>query len=118
MPVLSQIASVTDRFFDAAETANTRLAGKTAELVDGLVERAPSVDLPFADRLPEPAEAVTATFDFIGTGIAFNRSIAERVFDAINPESEEATAAKKAPAAKKPAAKKTAAKKSASAKKS
>lgn len=127
--VLNRVASATDRFFDAAEAANTKLSGATVSLVDTLAarvaevdvpfaDRIPSIDLPLIDKLPEPSEAVTSTFDLIGTGIAFNRTVAERMLDAITPGADEVEApAAEKPAAKKAAAKKPAAKKAATAKK-
>ena len=141
MPVIDQIAEATDRFFDSAESANKRARTATTDFVTRvqkrdlpLVDRVSNIELPYADRLPtvdlnnlplvdrlpEPVEAVNATFDLIDSGIEFNRSMADRIVERFGDSAEtiEATAtkvekpaAKTAPATKKAPAKKSTAKK-------
>ena len=60
------------------------------------------MNLPLVDRLPEPTEAVDATFDFVATGIDTNRAFAARVIGRFGDVEAEAAAA--APATKKAAA--------------
>ena len=139
MPVLEQITGqineASDKFFDAAESANERAHGATKNLVpriqDGdlpFAERFNAIEVPFADRLPEmpeiklpladklpePIEAVDAYFGFWTKGIEANRAFSEKVMSRFV---ETPAAAVKAPVAKAPVAKKTTAKKAPVAKK-
>ena len=136
MPVIDQIAEATDRLFDSAESANKRARTATTDFVTRvqkgdlpLVDRVSNIELPYADRLPtvdlnnlplvdrlpEPVEAVNATFDLVDNGIDFNRSMVERIVERFGDDAAtiETTATKVAskPAAKKAPAKKAAAKK-------
>jgi hypothetical protein len=144
MPVLEQITGqineASDKFFDAAESANERAHGATKNLVtriqDGelpFAERFNAIEVPFSDRLPkmnlpeiklplvdklpEPIEAVDAYFGFWTKGIEANRAFSEKLMSRFV---ETPAAAVKAPVAKTnakttakkaPVAKKTTAKK-------
>ena len=101
MPVLEQItdqlADVSGKFFDAAESTNERAHVATKNIVTRIqgaelpfADRLGSVEVPFADRLskvnvplidklPEPIEAVDAYFGFVSNGIETNRAFAEKV---------------------------------------
>jgi len=95
MPVLEQITEqineASDKFFDAAESANERAHGATKHLVtriqdgdlpfaDRLPEmKMPEVKLPLVDKLPEPIEAVDAYFGFWTKGIETNRAFSEKI---------------------------------------
>ncbi len=134
MPVLEQITGqineASDKFFDAAESANERAHGATKNLVtriqDGdlpFAERFNAIEVPFADRLPEmkmpevklplvdklpePIEAVDAYFGFWTKGIETNRAFSEKVMSRFT---ETATPVVEAPVAKTAAKKATAAK--------
>lgn len=136
MPVLEQITEqitdASDKFFDAAESANERAHGATKNMVtriqDGdlpfaerfsaievpFADRLPEVNLPLVDKLPEPLEAVDAYFGFWSKGIETNRAFAEKVmsrFAEVEVPEVKTAPVKKATPAKKTTARKTTAKK-------
>ncbi len=132
--VTDQITDATDKFFDAAESANERAHGATKNLVARIekgdipfADRVAKIDVPFADRLPEvkipevklplvdklpePQEAVDAYFGFWSKGIEANRAFSEKVMNRISDAPAVIEVPSKKAPAKKATAKKTATKK-------
>jgi hypothetical protein len=74
-----------------------------ADAVQAIKPPLPDVNVPFADRLPQPGDIVAGTYDFIEQLLAAQRKFAEDVLAVTAPlyTSEHATTAKKTTAAAK-----------------
>jgi len=74
-----------------------------ADAVQAIRPPLPDVNVPFADKLPQPGDIVAGTYDFIEQLLAAQRKFAEDVLAVTAPlyTSEHATTAKKTTAAAK-----------------
>jgi hypothetical protein len=74
-----------------------------ADAVQAIKPPLPDVNVPFADKLPQPGDIVAGTYDFIEQLLAAQRKFAEDVLAVTAPlyTSEHATTAKKTTAAAK-----------------
>ena len=74
-----------------------------ADAVQAIRPPLPDVNVPFADKLPQPGDIVAGTYDFIEQLLATQRKFAEDVLAVTAPlyTSEHATTAKKTTAAAK-----------------
>ena len=64
------------------------------ETVQSLTPKVPAVDMPFADKLPKPAEVVASAYDFAEQLLASQRRFAEEVLkatSALTPGTEDST---------------------------
>jgi hypothetical protein len=52
------------------------------EAVQSITPKVPAVDMPFADKLPKPAEVVASAYDFAEQLLASQRRFAEEVLKA------------------------------------
>ncbi len=52
------------------------------ETVQSITPKIPAVDMPFADKLPKPAEVVASAYDFAEQLLASQRKFAEEVLKA------------------------------------
>jgi hypothetical protein len=52
------------------------------ETVQSITPKVPAVDMPFADKLPKPAEIVASAYDFAEQLLASQRKFAEEVLKA------------------------------------
>jgi len=100
--ISENFTQTSDRVLDNVVDSNRRMVEfvvTTADRVSGQV----SVELPFADRLPTPAEAGEAYLDFVERAVSMNREMNERVADMLNvdqPQAAPKVTAKKAPVKK------------------
>jgi hypothetical protein len=74
-----------------------------ADAIQAIKPPLPDVNVPFADKLPQPGDIVAGTYDFIEQLLATQRKFAEDVLAVTAPlyTSEHATTAKKTTAAAK-----------------
>ena len=74
-----------------------------ADAIQAIKPPLPDVNVPFADKLPQPGDIVAGTYDFIEQLLAAQRKFAEDVLAVTAPlyTSEHATTAKKTTAAAK-----------------
>jgi hypothetical protein len=74
-----------------------------ADAVQAIKPPLPDVNVPFADKLPQPGDIIAGTYDFIEQLLASQRKFAEDVLAVTAPlyTSEHATTAKKTTAAAK-----------------
>ena len=74
-----------------------------ADAVQAIKPPLPDVNVPFADKLPQPGDIIAGTYDFIEQLLAAQRKFAEDVLAVTAPlyTSEHATTAKKTTAAAK-----------------
>lgn len=97
-----------DRVLDAIVDANRKVVDSAVKAADQLREQLDQIEnlpeMPFADRLPTPAEAGARYIDFVERAADLNREFAHRVADALRVEETVASAPE---AAEKPAAKKS-----------
>ncbi len=111
--VTSNVTESNERVLDAVVDVNR----KFVDFVVKTAEQAPSlpVDVPFADRLPTPAEAGERYFEMVERLVELNRDFNERVVKMlpadVTPKPAAAPKAAAKPAAKKTTARKTTAKK-------
>jgi hypothetical protein len=70
------------------------------ETVQSAVPQVPSVQLPLADKLPDPEEVVATAYDFAEQLLASQRRFAEEILKTTSPLLPGADSARKAPAAK------------------
>jgi hypothetical protein len=64
------------------------------ETVQSITPKIPAVDMPFADKLPKPAEVVASAYDFAEQLLASQRRFAEEVLkatSALTPGTEDST---------------------------
>jgi hypothetical protein len=64
------------------------------ETVQSITPKIPAVDMPFADKLPKPAEVVASAYDFAEQLLASQRKFAEEVLkatSALTPGTEDST---------------------------
>ena len=64
------------------------------EAVQSITPKVPAVDMPFADKLPKPAEVVASAYDFAEQLLAGQRKFAEEVLKAtseLTPGTEDST---------------------------
>jgi len=64
------------------------------ETVQSITPKIPAVDMPFADKLPKPAEVVASAYDFAEQLLASQRKFAEEVLkatSALTPGTENST---------------------------
>ena len=64
------------------------------EAVQSITPKVPAVDMPFADKLPKPAEVVASAYDFAEQLLASQRKFAEEVLkatSALTPRTEGST---------------------------
>ena len=64
------------------------------EAVQSITPKVPAVDMPFADKLPKPAEVVASAYDFAEQLLASQRKFAEEVLkatSALTPGTEDST---------------------------
>ena len=64
------------------------------ETVQSITPKVPAVDMPFADKLPNPAEVVASAYDFAEQLLASQRKFAEEVLkatSALTPGTEDST---------------------------
>jgi len=64
------------------------------ETVQSITPKIPAVDMPFADKLPKPAEVVASAYDFAEQLLASQRKFAEEVVKAtasLMPATEDTT---------------------------
>ncbi len=64
------------------------------ETVQSITPKVPSVDMPFADKLPKPEEVVASAYDFAEQLLASQRKFAEEVIKAttsLTPGTEDST---------------------------
>jgi hypothetical protein len=64
------------------------------ETVQSITPKVPSVDMPFADKLPKPEEVVASAYDFAEQLLASQRKFAEEVLkatSALTPGTEDST---------------------------
>src|SRR5258708_4981758 len=54
----------------------------TVETIQSITPKIPSVDVPFADKLPKPEEVVASAYDFAEQLLANQRKFAEEVLKA------------------------------------
>jgi hypothetical protein len=55
------------------------------ETAQSLTPKVPSVNLPFADQLPKPADIVAGSYDFAEQVLANQRKFAEEILKATSP---------------------------------
>jgi hypothetical protein len=93
--ILKTVRKGQDAVVDAIQT--------WADAVQSIKPPFPEVSIPFADKLPTPAELVTGAYDFAEQLLAAQRKFAEEVLHATTPlfYGETAPAAKKTGAAAK-----------------
>jgi len=72
--VLSTVRKSQEAVIDAIKT--------WVETVQSITPKVPSVDMPFADKLPKPAEVVASAYDFAEQLLASQRKFAEEVLKA------------------------------------
>lgn len=95
---------VNDRVLDTVVTVNRRIVDTVVEVAD----RVPATrfDLPFADRLPTPADAGKRYIDFVERATALNRDFTAKVIAtlptgvAVSAKAKATRTAKARPAAK------------------
>jgi len=64
------------------------------ETIQSITPKIPAVDMPFADKLPKPAEVVASAYDFAEQLLASQRKFAEEVLkatSALTPGTEDST---------------------------
>jgi hypothetical protein len=64
------------------------------ETVQSMTPKVPSVDVPYADKLPKPEEVVASAYDFAEQLLASQRKFAEEVIKAtssLTPPAEDST---------------------------
>jgi hypothetical protein len=57
----------------------------TVETIQNITPKIPSVDLPFADRLPKPQDVVASGYDFAEQLLTSQRKFADEVLKATAP---------------------------------
>ena len=118
-----KVEAANERLLDFVVDANRRLADLAVTSADRAAEVLP-VALPFADRLPTPAESAERYIDFVERAVAVNREFNQRVLamltvdapaavDTVTESVVASAATAKKTATRKTAAKKTAAKRTA-----
>ena len=55
------------------------------ESAQAVTSKVPSVQLPFADQMPKPADVVSGTYDFAEQVLANQRKFAEEILEATTP---------------------------------
>ena len=55
------------------------------ESAQAVTSKVPSVQLPFADQMPKPAEVVSGTYDFAEQVLANQRKFAEEILEVTAP---------------------------------
>ena len=55
------------------------------ESAQAVTSKVPSVQLPFADQMPKPADVVSGTYDFAEQVLANQRKFAEEILQATSP---------------------------------
>jgi hypothetical protein len=55
------------------------------DTIQAFIPRVPSVQIPFADRLPKPEDVVASTYDFAEQLLASQRKFAQEVVKATTP---------------------------------
>jgi hypothetical protein len=84
--VLSTVRKSQESVIDAIKT--------WVETVQSITPKVPAVDMPFADKLPSPAEVVASAYDFAEQLLASQRKFAEEVLkatSALTPGTEDST---------------------------
>jgi hypothetical protein len=84
--VLSTVRKSQETVIDALKT--------WVETVQSITPKVPAVDMPFADKLPKPAEVVASAYDFAEQLLASQRKFAEEVLkatSALTPGTEDST---------------------------
>ena len=72
--VLSTVRKSQDAVVDAIKT--------WVETVQSITPNVPAMDMPFADKLPKPADVVASAYDFAEQLLASQRKFAEEVLKA------------------------------------
>ena len=72
--VLNTVRKSQENVIDAIKT--------WVETVQSMTPKVPAVDMPFADKLPKPAEVVASAYDFAEQLLAGQRKFAEDVLKA------------------------------------
>jgi hypothetical protein len=57
----------------------------TVETIQNITPKMPSVDVPFADRLPKPQDVVASSYDFAEQLLTSQRKFADEVLKATAP---------------------------------
>ena len=84
--VLNTVRKSQENVIDAIKT--------WVETVQSMTPKVPAVDMPFADKLPKPAEVVASAYDFAEQLLAGQRRFAEEVLkatSALTPGTEDST---------------------------
>jgi len=72
--VLNTVRKSQENVIDAIKT--------WVETVQSMTPKVPAVDMPFADKLPKPAEVVASAYDFAEQLLAGQRKFAEEILKA------------------------------------
>ena len=84
--VLNTVRKSQENVIDAIKT--------WVETVQSMTPTVPAVDMPFADKLPKPAEVVASAYDFAEQLLAGQRKFAEEILkatSALTPGAEDST---------------------------
>jgi len=84
--VLNTVRKSQENVIDAIKT--------WVETVQSMTPKVPAVDMPFADKLPKPAEVVASAYDFAEQLLAGQRKFAEEILkatSALTPGAEDST---------------------------
>lgn len=71
MTVESQVKNVTEQFEEIVTNMGERIVETNELVADTVTPFIPNFDLPFAEKLPKPAELVDSTFDLFGKAPEF-----------------------------------------------
>ena len=84
--ILSTVRKSQESVVDAIKT--------WVETVQSITPKVPAMDMPFAEKLPKPAEVVASAYDFAEQLLASQRKFAEEVLkatSALTPGTEDST---------------------------
>lgn len=87
-----QVLEMQKQTIEQMKTVQTRIVELNERIAKSIVGAMPEIPVPFADRMPKPAELVSNYFDFLGEIRGANREFALHMIDAWTPA--KATAAK------------------------
>ncbi len=71
MTVQTQVKNVTDQFDEIVANVSERIIETNELVADTVTPFIPNLDLPFAEKLPKPADVVDNTFEFVGKAPEF-----------------------------------------------
>jgi cobalamin biosynthesis Mg chelatase CobN len=91
--------STSDQVLDAVLDANRRFVDFAVTTADRLTEQV-DVELPFADRLPTPAETGERYLEFVERAVSLNRDMNQRVVEMIQADTAKAASEKVAATAR------------------